>query len=80
MKNELLEIAAAALKVDSKDIKDNFKELPEINACYFWVSGRGGISVIVNENGEKLSATSRVSLDLKMGKEINNRRKCNVNI
>lgn len=35
MKNELLEIAAAALKVDSKDIKDNFKELPEINACYF---------------------------------------------
>lgn len=63
MKNELLEIAAAALKVDSKDIKDDFKELPEINACYFWAPGRGGISVIVNENGEKLSATSRVSLE-----------------
>lgn len=63
MKNKLLEIAAATLNIDSKDIKDNYKELPEINACYFWVSGRGGTSVIVNANGEKLSATSRVSLE-----------------
>ncbi len=63
MKPELLEIAANALNVNSKDIKDNYKELPEINACYFWTSGRGGISVIVNTDGEILKATSRVSLE-----------------
>lgn len=63
MKNELLEIAAKALNVNSDAIKDNVKELPEINACYFWTSGRGGISVIVNTDGEILKATSRVSLE-----------------
>ena len=56
VKPELLEIAANALNVNSKDIKDNYKELPEINACYFWTSGRGGISVIVNTDGEILKA------------------------
>lgn len=63
MKNKLLEIAAKALKVKSEEIQDNFKELPEINAYYFWTSGRGGLSIIVNTDGEKLSATSRVSLE-----------------
>ena len=63
MKNKLLEIAADALKVKSEEIQNNFKELPEINAYYFWTSGRGGLSIIVNTDGEKLSATSRVSLE-----------------
>ena len=62
-KLELLEIAAKALNTDLDDIKKNCKELPEMNAYYFWTSGRGGISIIINADGEKLRATSRVSLE-----------------
>ena len=44
MKNELLEIAAAALKVDSKDIKDNFKELVDN------ISGEGTFNIYLDNN------------------------------
>lgn len=63
MDKNILEIAAKAMKVSIQDAQEHYKELPEINAYYFWNPIRGGISVIVSFDGEKLSASSAVSFD-----------------
>lgn len=63
MDNKIIEIAAKAMKIPTEKAKENFKELTEINAFYFWNPARGGISVIVNSNGEKLAATSAVNFN-----------------
>lgn len=61
MNKEIVKIAAEAMKVLPEDAEKHCKAIPEINAYYFWNPVRGGISVIVSENGEKLGATSSVS-------------------
>lgn len=40
-----------------------YKEVPEINGYYLWEPVRGGISAIVNRNGEKLYAGSAISFE-----------------
>lgn len=40
-----------------------YKEAPEINGYYLWEPVRGGISAIVNRNGEKLYAGSAISFE-----------------
>lgn len=40
-----------------------YKEVPEINGYYLWESVRGGVSAIVNRNGEKLYAGSAISFE-----------------
>lgn len=62
MKEKALEIAARELKTEAALIENNYLELPEIDAHCFWISGRGGLSIIVNNNGETLRMTSRYSL------------------
>lgn len=63
MDNKILKIAASTMKISIEEAEKHFKEIPEINAFYFWVPVRGGISVIVNTLGEKLGATSSVSYE-----------------
>lgn len=63
MNDEMILIAIAALDIEREDAISNCKELPEINAFYFWSKSRGGKAVIIDENGEKLVATSIVSLE-----------------
>lgn len=63
MDEKILEIAAKTMKTTIDVAKNHFKEVPEINAYYFWNPIRGGISVIIDSNGEKLGATSSVSFD-----------------
>ena len=63
MKDEIVAIAAKSIKVPVEEAKEHCREIPELNAYYFWNPVRGGIAVIVNENGEKLSAASSVSYE-----------------
>lgn len=60
MNNKIVEIAASVLKLTTEETIKHYKEIPEENAYYFWNPVRGGLSVIVNSNGEKLGATSSV--------------------
>ena len=60
---DIVKMAAEVLKQDVNEVKENCKEIPEINGFYFWQNTRGGISVLINNQGERLRATSGVSLD-----------------
>lgn len=61
--NELLDIAAKVVKLPKADVEKNCRYLEDLDAYYFWNSQRGGCSVIVAKNGEKLGATSSVSFE-----------------
>ena len=63
MDKKLIEIAALVMKISCEEAEKHYKEVPEIDAYYFWNPVRGGISVIINKNGEKLGATSSVSFE-----------------
>lgn len=63
MNNELFDIAAKTLHMSVEDTKKHCKPVNEINAYYFWNPVRGGLAVIVSEEGEKLAATSSVSFE-----------------
>lgn len=74
MNNKILEIAASTMKVSVEEAIKHYKEIPEINAFYFWMPVRGGVSVIVNAQGEKLGATSSVNYERHLQAFIDGRR------
>ena len=74
MDEKLFEIAANAMKSPLETAKTNYKEIPEIEGYYFWNPIRGGISVIINKNGEKLAATSSVSFEKHLAAFIDGKR------
>lgn len=63
MDERVIQIAAETMKTDIETATTNCKKISEIDAWYFWNPIRGGISVIVASNYEKLGATSAVSYD-----------------
>lgn len=63
MEERIVAIAAETIKVPIEKAKQNMKEIPELNAWYFWNPVRGGLAVIVDASGEKLGATSAVSYE-----------------
>lgn len=63
MINNIEKIAAQVMHVTVEDALKNHKKIPQTNAYYFWNPVRGGISVIVSEDGEKLGAASSVSYE-----------------
>lgn len=63
MNEKMIEIAALTLKVSSEEAIKHCQEIPDSNAAYFWDDKRGGVSVIVGEDGSKLGATSAVSYE-----------------
>ena len=50
MENKILQLASEIIGTDVEDIKNHYKDIPEINAHYFWSPLRGGVSVIINSN------------------------------
>jgi hypothetical protein len=74
MDNKIVEIAASAMKTSVEEARKYCKEIPEIDAFYFWTPVRGGVAVIVNSKGEKLGATSSVSYDRHLKAFIDGRR------
>jgi hypothetical protein len=63
MNDNMIAIAAEALKITEEEAKKNSKPIPEIEAVYVWNPTRGGGAVIVASNGEKLAAGSSVNFD-----------------
>lgn len=63
MNSEVLKMVSDVLGVDEMVLEDNSKMLDEINAMYYWNPVRGGLAIIVDNNGEKLVATSSVSFE-----------------
>lgn len=63
MNNKIIEDIAKKLHMSIEDVKKYSKEVPEIDGYYFWKPVRGGISVMVNKDEEKLYATSSVSFE-----------------
>lgn len=63
MKEIIIDFVKESLGLSDAEINNNFRELPEIHAFYFWSSKRGGNAVIINEQGEKLIANSAVRFD-----------------
>lgn len=72
--SEIIKIASGVLGISVAETEKNFKEIPEIEAYYFWNPIRGGLAVIINSNGEKLAATSSVSYETHLQAFIDGRR------
>lgn len=70
----LATIASEVLGISIPEAEKNSKEIPEIDACYFWNPIRGGLATIINKNGEKLTATSSVSFETHLQAFIDGRR------
>ena len=63
MNKHIVESIKGVLGLSDAEVEKNCKELPEINAFYFWSSSRGGNAVIINEDGERLIANSAVRFE-----------------
>ncbi len=74
MSNNILEIAAQAMHVTIEDAQKHYKIIDGINAFYFWNPVRGGLAVIVSEEGEKLAATSSLSYEKHLQAFLNGKR------
>ena len=60
---KLAEIAAKSLHITTDQALENYKKIDNMDAYYFWQPTRGGTSIIINSNYEKLGATSSVSFE-----------------
>lgn len=61
LSDELIDLICEKLKISKEIAMHNYKELTGMDAYYFWNPVRGGLSVIIKPNGERLFATSGVS-------------------
>lgn len=60
---KLAEIAAKSLHITIDQALENHKKIDDLDAYYFWQPMRGGASIIIDSNFEKLGATSSVSFE-----------------
>lgn len=51
------------LQIDLDNLSSNSKRIDDIKATYYWNSSRGGISLIVSDDGSYLGATSSINFD-----------------
>ena len=58
---KVVKIVSNELNLTEEDVQKYCKEVPEIDGYYFWNPTRGGLSVIINHQGERLCATSSIS-------------------
>ena len=63
MFEEIAETAAHLLGISTEDAKKHSKFVDEAEAYYFWDAKRGGKSVIINYEGEKLVVGSATSYE-----------------
>ena len=63
MENKIVKIASYVLELSEEEVQKHCKEVPEIDGYYFWNPVRGGNSIIINKDGEKLGATSSVNFE-----------------
>lgn len=71
LSDDLVDLVCNKLNINKEQAIQNCKELTEIGAYYFWNTARGGLSVIIKNNGEMLFATSGVNFQKHL-EEFNN--------
>ncbi|MBR2833986.1 MAG: hypothetical protein IKE75_06180 [Bacilli bacterium] len=59
---EIIDYASELLKLSKEETQKNSKKLDD-NLTYYWNPVRGGISVIVDNKGNYLTAVSNVNFD-----------------
>lgn len=67
------------LQMDKNDIIKNCKRIENENATYYWNPMRGGIALIVSDDGSYLGATSSINFDKHLEEYKNGRRNGNFN-
>lgn len=58
-----IKLVSNELNLTEEEVQKYYKEVPEIDGYYFWNPIRGGRSVIINHQCERLCATSSISFD-----------------
>lgn len=58
----IIEYVSEVLKISVEEVEKNCKVIDE-NLTYYWSNERGGISLIVDKEGNYLAATSSVSFE-----------------
>lgn len=66
------------LNVSMEELDNNSKVYDDINATYYWNPERGGIQIIVSEDGSYLAATSGINPDALKEEFIKGRRNGNM--
>lgn len=61
MDEKIIQLAAEIMKTTAETAATYNKPVPEIDGWYFWNPVRGGVSVLIDKNGEKLAASSAVT-------------------
>ncbi len=79
-KDEELEKIAELLETTVEELNQNKKELPDIEATYFWNPIRGGSSIIVSKYGRYLKAGSQLSFEQLLEKYNSGQRNGSVSI
>lgn len=63
MDETLVAMAVDALGINEDEVRAHVQELPEVDGFYVWDPARGGRSMIVNRQGERLVAKGFVPLE-----------------
>jgi hypothetical protein len=63
MNDKMLLTASEILKISTEEAKKNFKHIPDEDAFFFWNPVRGGLQMIIKDDGEKLVLGSAFSFD-----------------
>ena len=74
MDDAIIKIAVEALELTEAEAMSYNKPVPEIDGWYFWSPTRGGRSLLVNKDQERLIATSAVTFDAHVKAFENGRR------
>ena len=63
MNEEMLLKASEILKISREEAKKNSKPIPDEGAFYFWNPTRGGLQMIIKDDGDKLVLGSAFSFE-----------------
>ena len=63
-KPQLVDLAALCLGLERSEAELNSREVPELNAVYFWTPVRGGTALLIGEDESVLFAQSSVPYDV----------------
>lgn len=74
MDASILKTAAEVLNISLNEALTNYEEIADEKLHYFWNPIRGGVSLIINDEGEKLAASSSISFEQHLQAFKNGRR------
>lgn len=63
MNDTLVTMAAEVLDMSEGEVREHTKEVPEVDGFFVWNPARGGRSMVVNRQGERLVAKGFVSFE-----------------